>query len=231
MVLCGIFERTKTLSMNKISIYSSFFMLATFLFSCGDSSVDVGPTVTIGDQVWTRTNLSLTKFKNGEEIPEAKTATEWAAANNAKQPAWCYYENNANNEATYGKLYNFYAISDERGLIPEGWRIPTDQDWNALTMFLGGEGQAGGKMKEEGTSNWAQPNVGATNESGFTGRPGGFRTSTASFASLSGQGVWWSSTSQGTEFAWVRDLNYSNAVLFRYSSSKSNGYSVRLIKE
>jgi len=107
-------------------------------------------TVTIGTQVWMKENLNVSSFRNGDPIPEAKTDEEWKAAGDAKQPAWCYYDNDPNNGAKYGKLYNWYAVNDSRGLAPVGYHVPTDEEWSVLIGFLGDD--AGKKMKS--TSGW-----------------------------------------------------------------------------
>jgi uncharacterized protein (TIGR02145 family) len=104
-------------------------------------------TVTIGTQVWMKENLNVSSFRNGDPIPEAKTAKEWQAAGEAKQPVWCYYDNDPKNGVKYGKLYNWYAVNDSRGLAPSGYHVPTDLEWTVLADFLGGESVAGGKLK------------------------------------------------------------------------------------
>ena len=109
--------------------------------------------VAIGTQVWTTKNLDVATFRNGDAIPQAKTDEEWNAAGENKQPAWCYYENKAANGTKYGKLYNWYAVNDYRGLAPAGWHVPTDEEWTVLSTFLGGEAVAGKKMKS--TSGWS----------------------------------------------------------------------------
>ena len=120
--------------------------------------------IKIGQQVWTTENLNVDKFRNGEIIPEAKTAAEWHKAGENKQAAWCYYNNDSSNGTKYGKLYNWYAVNDPRGLAPEGWHIPSDQEWTDLTNYLGGVEQAGAKMKSK--EGWLE-NGNGTNESGF----------------------------------------------------------------
>lgn len=107
----------------------------------------VYPEVKIGTQVWMSKNLDVDTFRNGDKIPEAKTNEEWRAATENKQPAWCYYENDPANGAKYGKLYNWYAVNDSRGLAPIGWHIPSDSEWTALETSLGND--AGIKMKSE----------------------------------------------------------------------------------
>jgi uncharacterized protein (TIGR02145 family) len=104
-------------------------------------------TVTIGTQVWTTKNLDVSTFRNGDVIPQATTDEAWEAAGENKQPAWCYYDNDTANASKYGKLYNWYAVNDPRGLAPAGYHIPTDAEWTVLTDYMGGEGIAGKKMK------------------------------------------------------------------------------------
>jgi len=112
-------------------------------------AIPSGPykTVTIGTQVWMKENLNVSTFRNGDPIPEAKTAEEWQAAGEAKQPAWCYYDNDPKNGAKYGKLYNWYAVNDVRGLAPVGWHIPADHEWNVIIDYLGGPMEAVVKIK------------------------------------------------------------------------------------
>ena len=111
------------------------------------SSFGFAQSVTIGTQTWTTKNLDVATFRNGDAIPQAKTNEEWKAGRENKQPAWCYYDNDAKNGTKYGKLYNWYAVNDARGLAPAGWHIPTDEEWTVLSTFLGGGDVAGKKMK------------------------------------------------------------------------------------
>jgi len=131
-------------------------------------------SVQIGNQTWTLKNLDVSTYRNGDPIPQVQDNTAWA---NLSTGAWCYYLNNTANGTIYGKLYNWYAVNDPRGLAPNGYHIPTDAEWTTLTTYLGGSTLAGGKMKEAGSSHWLSPNTGATNSSGFKGLPGGFRYS------------------------------------------------------
>ncbi len=121
-------------------------LFITVLFT----QINYAQTVTIGNQVWMTKNLDVSTFRNGDPIPQAKTAAEWKAADENKQPAWCYYDNDPANGAKYGKLYNWYAVNDSRGLAPAGYHIPSDVEWKQLTDFLGSE--AGKKMKSK--SGW-----------------------------------------------------------------------------
>ena len=138
-------------------------------------------TVKIGNQKWTTKNLEVTKYRNGDEIPYVEDATEWAKLTTG---AWCYYQNKTSNGTIYGKLYNLFAVMDKRGLAPQGFHIPTDAEWTILSDFLGGTDIAGGKLKEKGIVHWKSPNTGATNSSGFTAVPGGYRYSGGNFGFL-----------------------------------------------
>ena len=148
-----------------------------FILLIGFGCISYAQTITIGTQVWMTKNLDVATFRNGDPIPQAKTDEEWEKAGENQQPAWCYYDNDPANGAKYGKLYNWYAVNDSRGLAPVGYHIPSDAEWTILTDFLGGEKVAGTKMKS--TDFWAdyEGNSGnGTNESGFSGLPGGYRS-------------------------------------------------------
>jgi len=185
-------------------------------------------SVTIGTQIWSLNNLDVVTYSNGDSIPKVSDPTVWA---NLTTGAYCYYANDSANYASvYGKLYNWYAVTDPRGLAPVGWHIPTDEEWTTLTTFLGGESIAGEKLKEAGFSHWVTPNL-ANNSSGFTALPGGGRLSTGSINSIVGErGYWWSTTEQSTTTAWPRALINSTINTFRTASNKKSGYSVRCIK-
>jgi len=216
--------------MKKVSlILSAVVMTAMMLSSSGGSA---SKEVTIGKQVWMSENLNVDKFRNGDPIPEAKTDEEWKKAGENGQPAWCYYKNNPDNGDRYGKLYNWYAVNDSRGLAPEGWKIPSDEDWSRLTDFLGGESVAGKKMKY--TDFWADndgESGNGTNESGFSGLPGGFRYGNGSFYGVGKDGSWWSSTETGTLIAWSRSLDYSVGNVYGYNYGKTFGFSVRCLRD
>src|ERR1035437_4904310 len=129
------------------------------------------PSVTICTQSWMLKNLDVSTYRNGDLIPEVTDGSAWSALTAG---AWCWYNNDsATNASTYGKLYNWYAVNDPRGLAPTGWHVPSDAEWTTLSTCLGGNAVAGGAMKETGTTHWTSPNTGATNSSGFTGLPGG----------------------------------------------------------
>lgn len=229
--------------MNKINLTISFSVLLMFLFtSCEESpnaaekktkskSIESSETlkeVTIGDQVWMAENLNVDKFRNGDPIPQAKTVEDWIDARENGEPAWSYYNHEPANGEKYGKLYNWYAVNDSRGLAPEGWRIPSDKDWDILADYLGGDELAGEKMKSE--EGWLQEGNG-TNESGFTGLPGGFHGFNETIAGIEEGGDWWTSTEVDSTSAQVRGLVYLNKRLLKSKSSKSFGLSVRCIKD
>lgn len=220
--------------MKKISlILSAVVMTAMMLSSCGGgASKEEGASkeVTIGKQVWMTQNLNVDKFRNGDPIPEAKTDEEWSKAGENGEPAWCYYNNNPDNGDRYGKLYNWYAVNDPRGLAPEGWKIPSDEEWSRLADFLGGESVAGTKMKS--TDFWDDyegKSGNGTNESGFSGLPGGYRDLIGTFGSIGKVGLWWSSTEDD---AWNRSLNYGNGNVGRgLNIFKNLGLSVRCLRD
>lgn len=126
-------------------------------------------------------NLRTTKYKNGDAVPNVSNNFDWS---NLGSGAYCWYTNSNGFEQPYGKLYNWYAVIDSRGLCPTGWHVPSDAEWTTLTDYLGGTSIAGGKMKETSTTHWISPDSGATNESGFTGLPGGNRNSDGTFLFL-----------------------------------------------
>ncbi len=118
--------------------------------------------IKIGTQTWSAKNLDVSTFRNGNPIPEAITNEEWEKAGKQGKPVWCYYNNDPKNGKIYGKLYNWYAVNDKRGLAPEGWHVPTDAEWATLITYLGGKDVAGGKLKETDTTHWQSPNTWAT---------------------------------------------------------------------
>jgi uncharacterized protein (TIGR02145 family) len=182
-------------------------------------------SVKIGEQIWMTENLDVDHYRNGDVIPEVKDPTEWL---NLTTGAWCYYENQLTNGLVYGKLYNWYAVIDARGLAPTGWHVASKEEWNNLINFLGGESEAAGKMKEAGTFHWTN-NPDADNSSGFTALPGGYRHGTGNFNVLGQRAFWWSST-QANEFYSNRILMDGNGLNI-YHDGKAGGMSVRCISD
>jgi uncharacterized protein (TIGR02145 family) len=189
-------------------------------------------SVRIGNLEWQTKNLDVDYFRNGDLIPHARTDEEWETAGKSGKPVWCYYSNNPENGYIYGKLYNWYAVNDARGLAPKGWHVATDEDWTTLTDYLGGKSVAGGKMKMTGTAHWKPPNTGANNESGFLAFPGGYRSSIGSFDFIRTDTYFWSATEYDNSDAWYRNLNSRNSGVFRsYCGNKSVGASVRCLRD
>jgi uncharacterized protein (TIGR02145 family) len=177
-------------------------------------------------RAWMPVNLDIVTYRNGDTIPQVADSATWA---NLTTGAWCYYNNDSTNGASYGKLYNFYALSDPRGFAPVGWRLPTEDDWNTFN-----ETQSGGRMKT--TTLWMPPNTGATNSLRFSGLPGGLRLPNGNFAASQGYyAEWWSDYRFGALFG--RRLSYNNASLnqayttVNIASAMRAGRYVRCIKE
>lgn len=184
---------------------------------------------TIGDQVWSITNLNVSRYRNGDIIPHVTDDIEWI---NLTTGAWCWYNNDSSTYAAiYGKLYNWYAVNDPRGLAPLGWHIPTDAEWTTLVNYLGGSAVAGSAMKQTGTNLWNSPNLSATNASGFSGLPGGVRFAYGTFDFIRVYGIWWSASEDNATNAWFRYFDYSNATAPRSTDLKSLGFSVRCVRD
>ncbi len=192
-----------------------------------DADGNVYHIVTIGTQVWTLENLKTTKYNDGVTIPNVTDNTAWT---NLLTSAYCWYNNDISNKSSYGAIYNWYTVNT-RKLCPTGWHVPSDTEWTTLTTYLGGESVAGIKLKENGTTHWSSPNTGATNESGFTALPGGFRNSTGAFSLILDTGCWWTSTEFNAGSAWYRYMTSHDGLVTRVSSSKSGGTSVRCIRD
>lgn len=159
---------------------AGIFALGIILSSCEEESLyPAGDTVVIGTQTWTTINLAVDTFRNGDPIPEVSSEADWVAAAREEKPAWCYYGNDPHNGQLYGRLYNYFAIVDPRGLAPEGWHVSSDSDWNILIDYLGGAFAASGKLKSRRL--WAEQ--GGNNDSGFSALPGSFRHPQGAFVS------------------------------------------------
>ena len=227
--------------------YGNQQSFTTFDFpNCGtvtDYDGNTYNTVSIGNQCWITENLKVTHYPNGDAIPLVTDNTTWAdLADDNTSDAMSYYNNNASSEAdTYGALYTYAAaIGDDwtrdntanQGICPDGWHLPSDDEWTALTDFLGGTSVAGGKMKEAGTTHWNSPNTGADNTSGFSALPGGYRNvSNGTFFNLGSYGYWWSSTENSGTNAWYRALHFTNAEAHRDFNNKSYGFGVRCLRD
>ena len=177
--------------------------------------------IKIGVQTWSSKNLEVTKYRNDDAIPQVQDKNAWA---NLRAGAWCYYENDATNGTTYGKLYNWYAVNDPRGLAPKGYHIPTDAEWTILTDNLGDE--AGTKMKS--SSDWDDDGHG-TNTTGFTGLPGGCRLDNGDFKHIGAYAIWWTSSEHSASSAWYRYFYSIVSNVDRNGSDKRVGFSVRCL--
>ena len=196
--------------------------------STGLTCTPTSSEVLIGVQTWTTINLDVDKFSNGDVIPEAKTDADWNAAYTNKTPAWCYYESSVDSGVIYGKLYNWYAVTDSRGLAPTGWHVPTHTEWTTLSTTLGGEGEAGYKMKN--TCGWYKGGKGG-NSSGFAGLPGGFRDYDGAFYCIVDIGYWWTAQERIGTTAWYRYLSSNNDFISTNDYAfKGRGMSVRCVK-
>jgi len=208
---------------------SSFRIVDWILGELTDQDGNTYQTIQIGNQEWMMENLKVTHYRDGTAIPTGHSNSEWE---NLSTGAYAVYNDDVSNADTYGYLYNWYAVDDSRNIAPEGWHVPTDDEWQILVDYLGGSSVAGGKMKETGTEHWNSPNTGATNESGFSARPGGYRNYYDGYYYYMGDGGGFrSSTENNSSTAWHRSLNYNNSGVFRAYSSKDTGFSVRCIRD
>lgn len=189
-------------------------------------------TVVIGNQEWMAENLKVTHYNNGDAIQYVQSeSSEPDVWENLNTGAYGYYDDNTTHQETYGNLYNWYAVDDDRGVCPVGWHVPTDEEWTVLTENLGGASVAGGKMKEAGLEHWNSPNTGATNESGFAGLPSGYRiNSNGNYLNIGYYGYFWSFSEDDSSNAWYRVLGYDYASVGRYGGSKQYGFSVRCVR-
>jgi uncharacterized protein (TIGR02145 family) len=251
--------------MKQINFLTVLFLLTIFVASCNkneDTSPETTPitsdgnflnpnltydsitdqegntyaTIVIDTQEWMAENLRTTTYANGDPIPNVTSNNEWE---NLTSGAWVHYNNNNQYEEPYGKLYNWYAVSDQRNVCPNGWHVATDGDWNTLINFLdsnafGGDitpNLSGGKMKSSGTQYWQSPNAEATNESGFSAIPGGSRGSVGNFNSLGYTGIWWTSTEANSLYVYYRFMKHDNGSISKFSDVKGFGHSVRCVRD
>ena len=205
-------------------------------FTVTDIDDNIYNIVQIGNQIWMADNLKVVHYNNGDEMPTGYSTDQWGLLTTA---AYTVYGNDPSNVDTYGNLFNWYAVDDERNICPDGWDVPSDEDWKQLEMYLGMSQveaddifdrgtEEGGKLKEIGTEHWDSPNAGATNESGFSALPGGSCWGD-DCTNLGKKTFYWSSTGTSGN-ATLRGLNYDNAMISRVTQSMKSGLSVRCIK-
>jgi len=218
-------------------------------FTCGTSTVsDVDNntynTVQIGTQCWTQSNLKVSKYRNGDNIPTGLSNSAWPGTTSG---AYAIYNNDPVNDGLYGKLYNHYAVTDSRGLCPTGWHVPSDGEWNILVKYVDPNADtvlsetnqgniAGGALKSTAmqptAGGWASPNTGATNSSGFTALPGGLRRfDNGNFNSMTDVGYWWSSSVSFGSYAWGRILYGNFSIIIPTNPDRTHGFSVRCCRD
>jgi uncharacterized protein (TIGR02145 family) len=184
------------------------------------------PSVKIAGLWWMQENLAVTRYRNGDSIPDATNDRRaWAGLSNG---AWAYPDSNASLQSTFGILYNGYAVADPRGICPLGWRLPTHDEWTALTNALGGETKAGAKLK--GKVGWF-PDLEGRDELGFQGLPAGFRGSDGTFGGAGAFAYWWSSTGSGINGTWGRFVDGTQPGIFMMDGFKKSAFSVRCVRK
>ena len=211
-------------------------------------------TVKIGEQWWMAENLRVTRYQNGDEIHAGLNNNAWKNTTTGTFAVYPYESLEGINSSDemlelYGALYNWYAVNDERGLCPVGWRVPTDGEWKKLELYLGiseqevgktgwREKSEGGKLKSTRTApgshpKWNDPNLAATNETGWSGLPGGYRDSGGDYSNIGIFGRWWSSSEHvpGDYYAVFRSLGTNYSTISRFVALKLHGFSVRCVKE
>lgn len=228
------FVTNRTIMKKVILLYAVFVFLSIKMNAQTVTDIDgnVYNTITIGSQVWTKENLKVTHYLNGDPIPNVSDSLQWY---NSTSGAYCNYDNDPNIAAVYGRLYNWYAVRDPRSLAPAGWHVPTFEDWDTLQIFLGYDLVAGGKLKEIGTAHWMSPNTGASDEYDFTALPGGQRADSiysGTFTEITTQGYWWSSSQLDTVYPWGVNISYNSEGMTNWgASTRKSGFSIRLISD
>ena len=207
-----------------------------------DYDGNIYKTVIIGNQEWMGEDLKVTHYHEGTAISLVEGTSAWDALSNTDK-AYCYYNNSSANGDTYGALYTWAAAmngaasssinpSGVQGVCPDDWHLPSDAEWTELTDYLGGTSVAGGKLKETGTTHWNSPNTGATNSSGFTALPGGYRHHDGGFHTLGDHAYFWNATESENSYAWYRELDYKDSDVGSGGSNyKTFGRSVRCLKD
>lgn len=246
IVICLVSCNNETKKNNEISDETTTDSQETSLVKEGKGVKDVEgnvyKTIVLGDQEWMASNLKTSKYNDGTTIPNEIDDIEWEYI---ETPAWCYYNNDSKNNNTYGKLYNWYALSPEtngdKNVCPSGWHVPTTSEWNDLVEYLGGNMSetVGGDLKESGTKHWKSPNTNATNASLFTALPAGYRQGTADqgganlgqFLEIGNYGSWWSATESNAEWSDDFSISYDNGYANVVSHTKDFGFSVRCLKD
>jgi len=195
-----------------------------------DIDGNVYSTVVIGTQTWMAENLKVTKYRNGDNITHITTNSDW---NSDTDGAYGYYDDNTTLRDTYGMLYNWYAVdnSSSRYICPEGWHVPTADEYDVLSTYLGGNSVAGGKMKETGTDHWQSESSGTSNSSGFTARGAGYRLNNGTYGFLNQTFVFWTVSYASNSTAHYRAGSYTSGGITVSSINKEYGFSVRCLED
>jgi uncharacterized protein (TIGR02145 family) len=212
--------------------YGEIKTFTTYINTISDIDGNTYKTVTIGDQDWMAENLKTTSYNNGISINQITSKIDWKDNNDG---GYCYSDFNSSLNSTYGKLYNGFVVRNVNGnnVCPSGWHVPSKSDWQILANTLQGFSDAGGKLKEVGTTTWVSPNTAATNSSGFTARPGGKVDLNGNFTKLKSNGYWWSLTTDDSDNnkAYYIDLGASYGLMNMGSDYKNTGFSIRCVKD
>jgi uncharacterized protein (TIGR02145 family) len=190
-------------------------------------------TIQIGNQIWMKQNLKTRHYRDGSSITEIEDSLTWSLFyTGAQTPAWCSCNGDSVNNAVYGKLYNWYAVTDTHNICPTGWHVPSQAEWTTLINYLGGSALAGGHLKAD--SLWVTPNTGATNSSGFTALPAGVRFEPGNYWVFGSYAFFWSSSRKDSATAYCTDLSNGSAGAFggaQGTSASGGAFSVRCIKD
>jgi uncharacterized protein (TIGR02145 family) len=229
----------RKIAFKKIPV-TSILLGGLFLFFAGSCKNDTPETVTdidgnvyhtikLGSQTWMVENLKVTRYRNGDLIPNITDTAQWS---HLPVGTYCNYNNTPLNGKTYGHLYNWFAVTDNRDIAPKGWHVPSFQEIETLVLFLGGDTVAAGKLKEAGVEHWLAPNTGATNESGLTVLPGGYRDYRGgSYHTLGSNGYWWTTTQSIEFYDWSKRIFWYFAHADYNHDLKTFGFSIRCIKD
>jgi uncharacterized protein (TIGR02145 family) len=210
--------------------YGNEMSFKTFTGEVSDADGNVYNTMTIGTQTWMAENMKTTKYLNGDLIGTTSSPTLDITSESTPKYQWTY-SGDPNNADAYGRLYTWYAIMDARKTCPAGWHLPSDTDWQALAAFLGGEGSAGGELKEVGLTHWQSPNREATNETGFGALPSGYRSMDGTYGEIYQYSPWWSTTEVSLTDSKFWATGYLDGTMFSGHYSKDYGYAVRCLKD
>ncbi|MDD5673049.1 MAG: FISUMP domain-containing protein [Chitinivibrionales bacterium] len=223
----GTYAVVVTNSVSRVTSNGAILIVKTATGQYTDIDGNTYDTVSIGTQVWMVENLKTTKYNDGTAVHLVADSTAWS---NLTTDGYCWYNNSVSYWNTYGALYNWYAVNTGK-LAPTGWHVPSDSEWEVLGNYLGGDNVAGGPLKESGMTYWASPNKNATNSTGFSALPGGYRVSTGSFSSIGSTGYWWSSTVDNATSSWARGMASNSAIVGRSNyGNNSYGFSIRCVK-